>query len=83
MLCPLLKGEVDNLVQVTVNCYSGHDYAERPESFTWQDKAYKVEALETTWREPGQRCFRVRTSDNQRFELCYNETKDQWLLTQL
>lgn len=66
-----------------VRCYSGHVYAERPQAFLWQGEEYRVEGIERAWREPGERYFRVRTANNQRFELCYNEAKDQWLLTQL
>jgi hypothetical protein len=66
-----------------VRCYSGHTYAERPRSFTWEDKEYKVEKIEKAWREPGNRLFQVSTADNRRFRLCYDEIKDQWSLIEL
>jgi hypothetical protein len=66
-----------------VNCYSGHTYAERPESFRWQDVEYDVKEIEKEWFEPGNRCFQVRTGDNKLFQLCYNETKQQWSLIEL
>ena len=66
-----------------VNCYSGHAYAERPESFLWQGIKYEVQAIEKAWQEPGERHFKLRTRDNKTFRLCYNEAKDQWSLIEL
>ena len=66
-----------------VRCYSGHTYAERPESFCWQDVEYLVEEIEKAWQEPGKRCFQVLSGDKKRFKLCYNETKEQWSITSL
>jgi len=66
--------------EVQVHCYSGHTYAERPASFTWQDITHNVEAVEKEWRDPGSRCFRVCTEDKRIFELCYNERQDEWSL---
>lgn len=71
---------MDNL---KVNCYSGYTYAERPESFIWQDIEYKVQQIEKEWREPGEKCFRVRTGDKKLFQLCYNETEHNWSLIEL
>jgi len=71
------------LNNLEVRCYSGHTYAERPESLRWQGVEYLVEEIEEAWQESGKRCFRVLTSDNKRFKLCYNETKEQWSLTEL
>ena len=66
-----------------VNCYSGHTYAEEPRSFTWEGTEYQVQDIEKAWQEPGERCFRVRTTDNKLFKLCYNEIQKQWSLTEL
>ena len=66
-----------------VNCYSGRTYAERPLSFTWEDIEYEVTEIETEWRGVGTKNFRVRTKDNKLFQLCYNESRDQWSLTEL
>ena len=30
------------LNEIDVRCYSGHTYAERPESFRWEGKDYEV-----------------------------------------
>ncbi|MBI2980429.1 MAG: hypothetical protein HYY41_06370 [Chloroflexi bacterium] len=64
-----------------VRCYSGHTYAQRPQSFQWQGIDYEVAAIEKEWLEPGERHFRVRTGDNKLFQLCYNEKSKQWSLT--
>lgn len=66
-----------------VSCYSGHIYAERPQSFRWQDTEYEVEEIEKAWQEPGERHFRVRTAGNKLFQLCYNEARDRWSLKEL
>ena len=34
-----------------VSCYSGHIYAERPESFKWRGVEYQVEEIEKEWQE--------------------------------
>ncbi len=71
------------LNNLKVNCYSGHTYAERPKSFLWEGREYEVKEIERAWQEPGQRYFQVRTRDNKLFQLCYNETEDQWSLMEL
>ncbi len=71
---------MDNL---KVNCYSGHTFAERPESFQWQGMEYQVKEIEKEWLEPGERHFQVRTGDNKLFQLCYNEAEQQWSLIKL
>ena len=63
-----------------VKCYSGHTYAQRPESFFWQNKEHKISRIEKEWLEPGKRFFKVVTEDEKVFELCYNEAQDQWRL---
>jgi hypothetical protein len=70
------------MADLEVNCYSGHTYAERPLSFTWQGIGYKVKEVEKAWQEPGERCFLVKTGDNKSFQLCYNEANDEWSITE-
>ena len=78
------KGSSSNgLSNLKVNCYSGQSYAERPKSFIWEGVEYEVEEIEKEWREPEERRFQVRTKDNKLFQLCYNESQDQWSLTEL
>jgi hypothetical protein len=69
------------LDKVEVKCYSGRTYAERPQSFFWQDREFKVLDIEKEWLEPGNRFFRVVTEGEKVFELCYNVAQDEWRLT--
>jgi len=68
--------------KLKVKCYSGHTYAERPVSFTWRGIEYKVENIEKEWRGEGTKWFLVKTGDNKSFQLCYNEAKDEWSITE-
>jgi hypothetical protein len=69
------------LDKVEVKCYSGHTYAERPQSFFWQNREHKISKIENEWLEPGNKFFRVVTEDEKVFELCYNVAQDEWRLT--
>lgn len=69
--------------KLEVNCYSGHTYAERPESFQWKGIDRQVEEVEKAWVEPGERHFRIRTTDNKRLRLCYNEKEGEWSATEI
>ena len=66
-----------------VKCYSGQNYAERPISFIFEDREYKVAGIEKEWRGVDGKNFLVRTEDNKLFRLCYNESQDQWSLTEV
>lgn len=68
---------------IQVQCYSGHTYAERPDSFVYQEVAYEVERLDGEWREPGEKHFRVCTEDSKSFELCYNDQRSEWSVREL
>ncbi len=61
-----------------VECYSGSTYAEKPIALHWEGERLEVEEIESSWREPGGRAFRVRTRAGRQFELHYDESKDQW-----
>jgi hypothetical protein len=65
---------------VEVKVYSGHSYAQRPESFRWRDVSYQVGSIAGEWKEPGRRHFLVRARGDGLFEICYDERKKQWLL---
>jgi len=63
---------------VQVICYSGHTYAERPESLIWEGVEHKVKQIEREWQEPGARLFKVVTEDGKLLILSYNERGDEW-----
>lgn len=66
-----------------VQTYSGHTYAERPVSFSWDGAQHRVAEIEKSWQEPEQRCFQVRTDENKIFRLCYNTIHNQWTITEV
>jgi len=68
---------MSNQAELKVSCYSGHTYAERPESLVWEGAEHRVE-IEKEWREPSGRRFLVRTAEGRRFELGYDEGLDRW-----
>ena len=61
-----------------VSCYSGYTFADRPVSFSWGECVCRVQSVVREWREPGVRCFRVRTEANGIFDVCYNENRCAW-----
>lgn len=66
-----------------VECHSEHEYAERPLALTWNSQRMEINEIVERWRTPGEKCFRVRTTDGQMFELCYNESNDLWRIRQV
>ena len=67
-----------NTKTAVVECYSGHDYAERPVAFYWQAQRLEVDKITGLWRLPDGRCFRVQVADGRCFELCYDIAQDEW-----
>jgi len=61
-----------------VRCYSGHEYAERPKALYWEGEWLEIEETLNRWQIPGGKRFRVRTKDDQVFELFYGELFDEW-----
>jgi len=67
-------------MDLIVECYSGHTYAQEPRAFVWQGWRYIVQKVERTWRTPQGPHFRVVTDDGDRYELAYSEQADTWSL---
>lgn len=65
-----------------VECYSGAHYAERPTALIWEGQRLVIAEIERAWREPTGPAFRVRTGDGRRFELHYDEGKDNWSINE-
>jgi len=61
-----------------VECRSDTEYAERPLALTWNGQRHEVAEILSSWRSPGEKGFRVKTSDGQIFELTYREVPDEW-----
>lgn len=65
-----------------VECHSDYTYADRPIALRWNDHRLIIAEVEARWRIPGGQCFRVRTEDDQVFELFYGELYDEWRVHQ-
>ena len=63
--------------KIKVSCFSGHTYAQRPVSFTFENKDHKVAEILKEWIQPEGKCFEVKTETNKTFKLCYNEAQDK------
>lgn len=63
-----------------VECRSEVTYAERPTAINWQGQRLSVSEVLASWRVPEGVRFRVRTENDQVFELVYDEASDIWLV---
>ena len=63
---------------VSVECYSGTRYAERPVALTWNGERLSIETIERAWQTPDGIAFTVRIAGGLHFELAYFSTSDQW-----
>lgn len=69
-----------------VKGYSGYKAQEKPRSFILKGKEYTIARIEKTWIEEDfstrerKIFFKIKTLDNQDFDLSYNPVKDFWLL---
>ena len=61
-----------------VICHSGDQYAQRPVAFDWLGQRCQVAQIIAQWREPDGIRFRVRTDEDQVFDLFYAELDDEW-----
>ena len=62
----------------SVECRSDIDYADRPLALTWLGQRLEIAEILASWRGPGEKGFRVKTTDGQAFELAYREVPDEW-----
>lgn len=63
---------------VSVECYSGARYAERPVALVWHGERLAVESVERAWQTPDGPAFTVCVAGDRRFELTYDVSQDQW-----
>jgi len=63
-----------------VECYSGSRYGERPLRFLRAGQWYEIEEVDASWRTPSALHFRVRTVDDDCYELAYRERVEQWFI---
>ncbi len=65
-----------------VECRSDTEYAERPIALHWQGQRLEIAEILSRWRTQAGKGFRVRTTDDQIFELVYNELDADWQIKQ-
>ena len=65
-------------MELMVECYSGHTYAQEPRAFVWHGQRHVIQAVERAWRAPEGLHFLVRTEEGRFFELAYDEAEDVW-----
>jgi hypothetical protein len=63
-----------------VECRSEIAYAERPVALIWEGRRLLVSEVLLSARVPEGVRFRVRTEDEQVFELVYDQARDTWLV---
>ena len=61
-----------------VECRSDSEYADRPLALLWEGKRLEIAEILASWRGPGEKGFRVKTTDGQAFELAYRQLPDEW-----
>ena len=61
-----------------VECRSDSNYAERPLALTWEEQRLEIAEILARWHGPGERGFRVLTTDKRVFELTYREVPEEW-----
>ena len=72
--------------KIKVTCYAGYRANERPTSFTYQDKLFRVTKItERSMEEStthGERIsrFEVLADDNKVYQLLFNNDRDEWYL---
>ena len=69
---------------LTVECYSGHTYAQEPRAIvTAEGQRWMVAEVVQRWRTPAGPAFRIRTEAGDLFDLHYSETDDRWTVRPL
>ena len=72
--------------KIKVETYSGYKYDERPESFVWENKKFKVKRiLENYYEKDGVESklfnvFIIETLEGYIFNLYYQTNEDKWFL---
>jgi hypothetical protein len=70
-------------VDIQVECYSGHEYAQRPVALWWERERVEVVALLAEAHRPGAKRFTVETQDNRRWVIEYHFDLDSWTLIEM
>ncbi len=65
-------------MDVVVECHSGYTFPQRPQTIHKDNEQFEIETIETEWRSPQGKFFRVKTVDGSIFVLFYDEASDKW-----
>ena len=65
-------------MDVVVECHSGYTFPQRPKAIHKDNVRLEIEVIETEWRSPQGKFFRVKTIDGSIFVLFYDESSDNW-----
>jgi len=65
-------------MELIVECYSGHTYAQEPRAFVWHGERRVVQVVKRAWRTPEGPHFLVCTEEGGFFEMAYDEAEDVW-----
>ncbi len=68
---------------VSVECYSGHTYAQEPRAIIRRGARVSVVSILRAWRTPDGPAFRVCLDDGTLIEIHYSEPRDEWRLSPL
>jgi len=68
------------MIEMSVECYSGHRADERPLRFVFRGREYEVQDLDGQWYSPDATYFRVRAQDGNYYVLRHDIGQDSWTL---
>ena len=66
-----------------VSTYDGYEAAVRPRTLHWEGRRHQVSEVLSQARTADGKHFRVRTEDDQVFDLFYTISTDEWRIQQL
>lgn len=70
-------------MELQVECYSGHEYAQRPVAFWWQQERFEVSELLAEMNLPAAKRFVLKTRDQRRWVIKYRMDLDAWFLIEI
>jgi hypothetical protein len=61
-----------------VEAHSGYTYGERPVALHWEGERLPIAVIETRWRDPSGRGYRVCAENGRIFDLYFDESSNEW-----
>ncbi len=75
-----MTSEDSRKLVIDVRCYSGYKANERPESFSFKDRVYKVVEIIDRWYGQDYAYFKLKADDGNLYILRYSVKMDRWEL---